>query len=407
MLFVALAWSLAQVPEPPAPVDAVLWVAPPGCPGRAALLAGVERRRGRPLAPGQVRVDGAVTAGPGKRFTLAITLITGAREDRRTLTADRCAALVDAAALLIAVAIDGPGAATPAAGDVQGEGAPAQGDAGVATGGAAGDGAGTGAATGAGTGTGAATGAGTGTGGGAEGAAPGTGGAAEGAGAGTNGGAEGAGAETNGGTGTAAPVIAGPEEARPVIAEPAGHERPMPPLPRLGGFVRFQGGLALGTVPGASGAASLAMGLLWKRARLEVQPLFVAPRTVRRAEHDLRASLVAVGVSGCFRVVAGPRAGLEVPLCAGLEGGVMHGAAAGADGERGALGGWFAVLAGVAAVWRVHRKVGLMLGVQGAGVVWRTKFLLSGSAGEVELFRPLPVSMRVLAGVELRFGDPR
>lgn len=349
MLFVALAWSLAQVPEPPAPVDDVVWVAPPGCPGRAELIAGIERRRGEPLAPGQVHVDATVTAGPGKQFTAAISLTTGAREDRRTLTADRCAALVDAAALLIAVAIDEQGAAPGAPVRAPGDVAPPPGD------------------------------------------AP-------------------ADAPTQAAS-EPAPSIAGPDEAATRVDSPAdappivaASPPAMPPPRRLGGFVRAQGGLALGTVPGPAGAASLAIGLLWRRARLELQPLFVAPRTDTREGHDLRAWLVAAAVSGCYRV--GPRA-LEVPLCGGLEGGVLRGFASGADGQRGASGGWLAVLVGTGVVWRVHPRVGLWLGVQGTGAIRRPKFLLSGSAGELELFRPLPVTLRVLAGVELRFGDPR
>jgi hypothetical protein len=360
MLFVALAWSLAQVPEPPAPVDDVVWVAPPGCPGRAELIAGIERRRGRPLVPGQVRVDATVTAGPEKQFTAAISLATGAREDRRTLTADRCAALVDAAALLIAVAIDEQGASPPASTDAPGDGAPTSGDAPVdpATRAPSGEVSGD--------------------------AAP---------------------------SGVTAPSIAGPDDAATTAVASTSTARPgdatptaRPPLPRLGGFVRAQGGLALGTVPGPAGAASLALGLLWRRVRLAFQPLFVAPRTDTRERHDLRAWLIAAAVSGCFRV--GPRA-LEVPLCGGFEGGVMRGVATGADGARGATGAWLAVLVGTGLVWRVHPKVGLWLGVEGTGAVRRPKFLLSGAAGEVELFRPLPVTLRVLLGVELRFGDPR
>lgn len=360
MLFVALAWSLAQVPEPPAPVADVVWVAPPGCPGRAELIAGIERRRGKPLVPGLIRVDATVTAGPGRRFTAAISLATGSREDRRTLTADRCAALVDAAALLIAVAIDEQGASAPAPVDAPGDVAPTPGDAHTdpATRAQAGEVSGDAAPT------------------------------------------SGEVAPRSAGPNDAAPAIETPNDAAPAIATPAA----MPPRPQLGGFVRAQGGLALGTVPGPAGAASLALGLLWRRVRLEFQPLFVAPRTDTREGHELRAWLIAAAVSGCLRV--GPRA-LEVPLCGGLEGGVMRGIATGPDGVRGASGGWLAVLVGTGLVWRVHPRVGLWLGVEGTGAVRRPKFLLSGAAGEVELFKPLPVTLRVLLGIELRFGDPR
>jgi len=334
MLQFVLAWALAQVPEPPTPVDDIRWAAPMGCPGRAELIAGVERRRGQALVPGQVRVDATVTAGPARRFTLELWFAAGAREERRTLTADRCAALVDAAALLLAVAIDEMAAQAP-------EPAPPE-------------------------------------------PAP----------------SEHVPIEAT------VPLVEAPapvvEEAAspPIVPERAPATAPRS---RVGGFVRPQGGLVLGAVPGATGAVGLGLGVLWRRARLELQPMFVAPRTAVKEGREVRAFLVAVAALGCYRV---GRGALEVPLCGGLEGGVMHGAASGPDGVS-AVGGWFAALASAGAVWRVHPRVGLWTGVQGSASVWRPSFVLRGPGQEVLLFAPEPVTLRVLGGLELRFGDPR
>lgn len=331
MLQFVLAWALAQVPEPPAPADDVRWAAPQGCPGRADLIAGIERRRGQSLIAGQVRVDATVTAGPGRRVALELWFATGAREERRTLTADRCAALVDAAALLIAVAIDEQAAQAP-------EPAPL--------------------------------------------------------------------AEPVPVEAAAVPIAEEPAPA-PIVEEPAPppvvQERAPAPVPRVGGFVRPQGGLVLGAVPGATGAAGLGFGVLWRRARLELQPMFVAPRTAVKEGREVRASLVAVAALGCLRV---GRGALEVPLCGGFEGGVMRGAASGPDGVS-AVGGWFAALVGAGAVWRVHPRVGLWASVQGSAAVRRPAFVLRGPGPEVPLFAPEVVTLRVLGGLELRFGDPR
>lgn len=106
-----LAWQLTrlQVPEPPPASDDVQWTAPADCPGSHELLAGIQQRRGRALAPGQARVIGRITGSRGYRLELELDL--GDRHEARVLTARTCAALVDAAALLIALAIDGEHAA--------------------------------------------------------------------------------------------------------------------------------------------------------------------------------------------------------------------------------------------------------------------------------------------------------
>lgn len=112
-----LAWQLAQlqVPEPPLPADDLVWTAPASCPDREALLAGIERRRGRLLTPGQVRLRARTSVLGPRRYHLELELNLGERREMRVLTANTCAALVDAAALVIALAIDAgpPPATTP------------------------------------------------------------------------------------------------------------------------------------------------------------------------------------------------------------------------------------------------------------------------------------------------------
>jgi hypothetical protein len=102
-----LAWCFTrQVPEPPLPADDLQWIAPPDCPDRQTLLAGITRRLGRALEPGQVRVLARTIAVGPRNYRLDLELTLGDRHEARSLTARTCAALVDAAALLIALAID-------------------------------------------------------------------------------------------------------------------------------------------------------------------------------------------------------------------------------------------------------------------------------------------------------------
>jgi hypothetical protein len=51
--------------------------------------------------------------------------------------------------------------------------------------------------------------------------------------------------------------------------------------------------------------------------------------------------------------------------------------------------------------------VGLWASVQGSAAVRRPAFVLRGPGPEVPLFAPEVVTLRVLGGLELRFGDPR
>ena len=111
LLHNALAWLLGSGPA----AQDVAWSAPPGCPDREELLAGISRRRGRALLPGQVRVNARVTAVAGHQHRLEIDLDAGARHESRTLSADNCASLVDAAALLVVLVVDGPAPPDPSA----------------------------------------------------------------------------------------------------------------------------------------------------------------------------------------------------------------------------------------------------------------------------------------------------
>ena len=64
---------------------------------------------------------------------------------------------------------------------------------------------------------------------------------------------------------------------------------------RTNAFSRRQ---ALKTFANGFGMVGLAGGLLWRRARLEFQGLYLAPRTGEVARGELRAWLAAGGVHG-------------------------------------------------------------------------------------------------------------
>jgi hypothetical protein len=102
---------------PTATVDESLrWDAPAQCPTAEVLRATVERHLGLPLAEldiGPRSVSGTVTGTPAEGWSLQLSIETTAGTTTRTLHEPHdCGALVDAAALLVAMALD-PGAFVP------------------------------------------------------------------------------------------------------------------------------------------------------------------------------------------------------------------------------------------------------------------------------------------------------
>lgn len=104
-VLVALAPTTAPI-EPVAGAPTIEYAPAPGCPDADALRSRVERLIGRPLRDGAEAVAVTATVTHGETFALALRVRsdTGVRE--RTITAGDCGALVEIAAVVIAVAVD-------------------------------------------------------------------------------------------------------------------------------------------------------------------------------------------------------------------------------------------------------------------------------------------------------------
>ena len=347
---IGLAGAGASAAGPTATIDDVVWSAPPECPDREALLAGIARRRGRALAPGEVRVVVRVLALGSRRYRMELELEVRGHSEARVLNARTCVALVDAAALRIALALAVDGDETsmelprePVAPpvdlvDLVAPMVPEPSPEPVA-----------------------------------EPVAPGP------------------------------AAVEMPLEPFALEALPGGE----PERRRCGGggFLRAHGLGEGGALPGPRGGLGLAGGLLWRWVRLEVHATYLAPRALVRPQAKVRASLVAGAVNGCARLGRGP---LEIPVCGGLEVGGMPITAVGPGIDAAAIGRWVAVVASVGANWRVTPRVGIWAVLQGLGAVGRNRFVLRDPGPEgLPLFDPGPLSARLSLGVELRFGDPR
>lgn len=342
----ALAPLLGAVQVPAPPDVALEWVAPPECPDRAEVLAAISQRLGRTLTAEEARVEGRVVRQRGRGFTLQLKLTAGGRGETREVADPSCAALADAVAVLVAAAVE-PTVRVP-----EPEPEPELGPE----------------------------------------------------------------PEPE----PAAPVVVEPE---PAFAEPDPPPEPTPepdrPLEpaeqagrsnmsrRPGGFVRLHGGGEVGAVPRVTGAIGLAGGLLWRRWRLELQGLFVAPQSAVRELGDrpaeVRVTLLAGAVHGCGRL---GRGAIEVPLCVGLEAGAMRGEARGWPSGRAAYQGWLAGVLGAGVAWHAGSRWGLWGAVQVALSPVFPSFELADATQSVRLWSPSPASGRLLFGVELRLRDP-
>ena len=329
---------------------ALRWSAPPECPDLAGLTARIERRLGRPLAPGEAQLEGRVVRERAG-YALRMRLSTGARDETRELRDAACDALADAAALLVAAALEPASLLAPAppsptrevpvpevpAREVPVPEVPAR--------------------------------------------------------------------EVPAREGRTVPVPELPPQPVPVTDPPLpdGPAEPQAPASRAGGLVRLHGGGELGAVPRATGALGLAGGVLWARWRLELGGLFVAPQTEARARGEARVGLLAATLQGCRR--AG-RGAVEVPLCLGIEAGGMRGEGRRVAGERSAVAGWLAILLGPGLAWHASRRWSVFAGLQLVIAPVRPRFELGDPDRSELLFRPSLVSGRLFVGVELRLADP-
>jgi hypothetical protein len=143
---------------------------------------------------------------------------------------------------------------------------------------------------------------------------------------------------------------------------------------------------------------------LWRRARLELGGLVLAPRTAETPRGDLRVWLAAGGATGCARLGRGM---VEVPLCGGLELGAMRGDARAVPGGRSATNWWLAAVAGAGVVVRPGPRWGIWVALQVVVGLAKPGFQARDPGPVVTLHQPAGATGRLLVGVELRFADPR
>lgn len=162
-------------------------------------------------------------------------------------------------------------------------------------------------------------------------------------------------------------------------------------------LLRLAPKLEVGTLPAVTGGLDLAVGVLWRWWRLELHGSHSWPRRVPGPGGSAgRFQLGVVGMHGCGRPRAGP---VELPVCVGLDGGALRVDGNGLRRATTVHGPWLAASLGVGLV-AGGTRVAFWTLVEGSAVLMWPRILV----GEETFFRPFPVAVRGLAGLELRFA---
>lgn len=191
-------------------------------------------------------------------------------------------------------------------------------------------------------------------------------------------------------TAVAEPPLVAPAPAQPAVTPP--RRRPIFGL-RLGG------GISAGATPATSGGLVGAAALILGRGRFELTGGWWAPRRLALGDPTSAAvnvSLATGGLRGCFEPGSGR---FTLPLCLGAEFGSMRATSVGVPDARTTRSLWFALTPGASAVFVVHPRVALWLGLEGLLALARPQFEVDGHG---EVWRA-GSGLRATLGVELRF----
>ena len=175
-----------------------------------------------------------------------------------------------------------------------------------------------------------------------------------------------------------------------------------PPRTPLALVMRASGGVALGTVPGAGGLASVGGGLRWKRFQVGASFTYVAETSQAIASRPAAGgqfSLLAASLTACLAPVAGEGA-FEVWGCVGGEGEWMLARAYGVTTPNEAAYGWFAPILVPRLAYVPTRKLAVYLEGVFAIPLERPRFTVEGLE---PVYRVPPMGLRLALGVELRF----
>jgi len=136
------------------------------------------------------------------------------------------------------------------------------------------------------------------------------------------------------------------------------------------------GGVGFGPLPGVTPAAGVAASVLGKAWRVDLVGrtwLRGQARAEEAPEAGVDFALGAVGARGCPVPAIGP---VELPVCAGIDGGVIRAEGVGVEGANVAHRLWLAVSFGPALVWPMTRHFALRFEAEAAVPLLRPGFTI-------------------------------
>jgi hypothetical protein len=206
-------------------------------------------------------------------------------------------------------------------------------------------------------------------------------------------------------------IDAPPEPEPEPDPEPKPERKPEPPAPipapeprrafMVG--VRIHSGISFGDLPSVGPVLRAALSFGWQHARLELEGHYAfARRATLDGMPERGADLSAAFgvVRGCAVVRPPSRSRLEFPICGGFEGGAVLGAGVDLDEVRRGSIPWLALDLAPGISWAPIRNVAIGLTIEPWVALVRRRFEID-NAGVI--WRPLPVGVRVVAGIETRF----
>ncbi|MCA9650416.1 MAG: hypothetical protein KC501_10940 [Myxococcales bacterium] len=198
----------------------------------------------------------------------------------------------------------------------------------------------------------------------------------------------------------------GPPEPEPTLATTPGEakvevppERPSSREPVLAFVARFDGGVGGGPLPGPDGVVFVGTGVAGRAWRAELTASYWPPRATSSASHPavgVRSQLWTVGAQGCYE----PRwRTVSLPVCAGLAAGAVHAVGTGEQEPLRVASRWVAVVAEPAVVWWTRPRLGLALRASGHVALARPQWRSEPSGA---IFEAGAVGGTLRAGLELR-----
>lgn len=323
------------------------WSAPPGCPSREALIGEIRRLLGGSIEnPGGVSARAEITARRAGDYRITLALRSDQGERMRDVQAPTCAELADAAALIIALAIDPSAVAgAPEASPMQAPPSPAPSEAPPAS-------------------------------------------------------------VTLPPPPPLSASPAPPPSWQPRTAAPHPSAMPAPPPPRSEVHARAELGGEQGVFRHPSLMGRVGAAYVRGPLRVEIMGVFAWAGQIAALQAPTKGGsfwLGGGGLAGCYErpfEAAGRREGTSA-VCAGVEAGAMGAAAYGVLSPAANTSAWVAPFVAGVTRWAFRPRVALRLDLTAFAPLVRSAFTIDG-VGLVH--RPGPVGVRAGVGLEVLLG---